>query len=127
MNSRPPAPEEVGALHVRWVPEIVSGRWEWVLYLNGYAFDEIGRTMHGWQAADLQAGISISSDSFRVNVDSGGRVLLRRVMPYPLSKHYDIVFRAYSEGDGTFSVVDTLHETHLSIFPPWSSLYFPGH
>jgi len=54
------AREVDGALHIRWTPEVIGGKWNWCFYLSGHVFDEIGTTVFNQTVTNLETWVTVN-------------------------------------------------------------------
>ncbi|MCE9615948.1 MAG: hypothetical protein K8T26_16880 [Lentisphaerae bacterium] len=117
------AREAVGALHLRWVPEVVRRQWVWSLYASGHVFDEIGTSLYRHGPENLRTSFSIDGAGETVGVDAAGSFLTRRIMTYPFQPEMDMTLQVRPRDTNVMFTVDGLTETSLTIFPPWDAFY----
>ena len=118
------AREVDGALHIRWTPEVIGGKWNWCFYLSGHVFDEIGTTVFNQTVTNLETWVTVNGTRLNLTLDATGSFLTRYVAGVQVAPVYDLILNSKTLDDGKEYTVDSLHETELTIFPPWLRYYF---
>ncbi len=106
-----------GALHIRWIPEIVNRRWQWVMHMGGHVYDEIGRTVLGYDADNIEAWVTVNGTRVDLELDSKGHFTGRYVAGRRVSPEYDLILHSRTLDDSDEYEADFRHETKLSLFP----------
>jgi len=118
------AREVDGALHIRWTPEVIGGKWNWCFYLSGHVFDEIGATVFNQTVTNLETWVTVNGERLNLTLDATGSFVAHYVAGVKVAPVYDLILNSKTLDDGKEYVVDSLHETELTIFPPWLRYYF---
>ncbi len=113
-----------GAVHIRWTPETVAGVWNWCFYLSGHVFDEIGTAIYNQSVSNLEGWVTVNGERLNLKLDQSGAFLTHYVAGVRPADVYDIVLTVRTLDDGREYEADRLHETRLTIFPPWLHCYF---